>query len=187
MLAPGMTDYRKRLQYQVYDITEDIKDGNEIIFRLGDGWYRGCVAAYSAEYVFGMRTALLAQIEVTYADGSREVIGTDETFQWCNDGPVRFADLKDGEDYDARRQPGFGGRAVLLKEKDPVIPTASDNVPVRKKERFIPKLLVAEDGTSVLDFGQNIAGMLHFFIQGNPVRGSGSSAARCLEKTERWI
>ncbi len=166
VLAPGMTDYRKRLQYQVYDITENIKDGNEIIFRLGDGWYRGCVAAYSAEYVFGMRTALLAQIEVTYADGSREVIGTDETFQWCNDGPVRFADLKDGEDYDARRQPGFGGRAVLLKEKDPVIPTASDNVPVRKKERFIPKLLVAEDGTSVLDFGQNIAGMLHFFIQG---------------------
>lgn len=166
VLAPGMTDYRKRLQYQVYDITEDIKDGNEIIFRLGDGWYRGCVAAYSAEYVFGMRTALLAQIEVTYADGSREVIGTDETFQWCNDGPVRFADLKDGEDYDARRQPGFGGRAVLLKEKNPVIPTASDNVPVRKKERFIPKLLVAEDGTSVLDFGQNIAGMLHFSIQG---------------------
>lgn len=48
VLAPGMTDYRKRLQYQVYDITEDMKDGNEIIFRLGDGWYRGCVAAYSA-------------------------------------------------------------------------------------------------------------------------------------------
>ncbi len=166
VLAPGITDYRKRLQYQVYDITEDMKDGNEIIFRLGDGWYRGCVAAYSAEYVFGMRTALLAQIEVTYADGRREVIGTDETFQWCNDGPVRFADLKDGEDYDARRQPGFGGRAVLLKEKNPVIPTAADNVPVRKKERFIPKLLVAEDGTGVLNFGQNIAGMLHFSIQG---------------------
>lgn len=166
VLAPGMTDYRKRLQYQVYDITEDIKWENEIRFRLGDGWYRGCVAAYSAEYVFGMRTALLAQIEVTYEDGGREVIGTDETYQWCNDGPVRFADLKDGEDYDARRNPGFGKRAVLLKEKKVVPPTASDNVPVRKKERFAPKILTAEDGTKVLDFGQNLAGMLHVTIRG---------------------
>ncbi len=170
VLAPGVTDYRKRLQYQVYDITEDIRENNEIIFRLGDGWYRGCVAAYSAEYVFGMRTALLAQIELVYADGSRAVTGTDESFSWCCDGPVRFADLKDGEAYDARMKPGFGGKARLLKEKEKnaVIPAASDNVPVRKKERFTPELLIAEDGTQVLDFGQNIAGMLHFHIQGKP-------------------
>ena len=169
ILAPGVTDYRKRLQYQVYDITDDIRQcagENTVIFRLGDGWYRGCVAAYSAEYVFGLHTALLAQIEVTYEDGSREVISTDESFQWCSDGPVRFADLKDGEIYDACRTPGFGGRAVLLREKNPVTPTASDNVPVRMKERFTPKLLIAEDGTYVLDFGQNIAGMLKFSIQG---------------------
>ena len=180
VLAPGVTDYRKRLQYQVYDITEDIKQGgkavsigktgtdsaNVITFRLGDGWYRGCVAAYSAEYVFGLRTALLAQIEVTYKDGSRDVIGTDESFQWSNDGPVRFADLKDGEIYDAGKTPGYGGKAVLLKEKNPIVPAASDNVPVRRKERFTPKLLIAGDGTKVLDFGQNIAGMLRFSIQG---------------------
>ena len=179
VLAPGVTDYRKRLQYQVYDITADIKQGckagrtgkadddvNVITFRLGDGWYRGCVAAYSAEYVFGLRTALLAQIEVTYKDGSRDVIGTDESFQWSNDGPVRFADLKDGEIYDAGKAPGYGGKAVLLKEKNPIVPAASDNVPVRRKERFTPKLLIAGDGTKVLDFGQNIAGMLKFSIQG---------------------
>lgn len=180
VLAPGVTDYRKRLQYQVYDITEDIKCGgkarhiektednsaNVITFRLGDGWYRGCVAAYSAEYVFGLRTALLAQIEVTYKDGSRDVIGTDESFQWSNDGPIRFADLKDGEIYDAGKTPGYGGKAVLLKEKNPIVPAVSDNVPVRRKERFTPKLLIAGDGTKVLDFGQNIAGMLKFSIQG---------------------
>lgn len=180
VLAPGVTDYRKRLQYQVYDITEDIKCGgkaghvekaednsaNVITFRLGDGWYRGCVAAYSAEYVFGMRTALMAQIEITYKDGSRDVIGTDESFQWSNDGPIRFADLKDGEIYDAGKTPGYGGKAVLLKEKNPIVPVASDNVPVRRKERFTPKLLIVGDGTKVLDFGQNIAGMIKFSIQG---------------------
>ena len=179
VLAPGVTDYRKRLQYQVYDITADIKHGckagrtgkadndvNVVTFRLGDGWYRGCVAAYSAEYVFGLRTALLAQIEVTYKDGSRDVTGTDESFQWCNDGPVRFADLKDGEIYDAGKTPGYGGKAVLLKEKAPIVPAASDNVPVRRKERFTPKLLISGDGTKVLDFGQNIAGMLKFSMQG---------------------
>ena len=181
VLAPGVTDYRKRLQYQVYDITEDIKQSgkpagagnadtdpvNVITFRLGDGWYRGCVAAYSAEYVFGLRTALLAQLEVTYKDGSRDVIGTDASFQWSSDGPVRFADLKDGEIYDAGKTPGYGGKAVLLKERDSVVPTASNNVPVRRKERFTPKLLIAGDGTKVLDFRQNIAGMLKFSIQGS--------------------
>ena len=69
-------------------------------------------------------------------------------------------DLKDGEIYDAGKTPGYGGKAVLLKEKNPIVPAVSDNVPVRRKERFTPKLLIAGDGTKVLDFGQNIAGVV---------------------------
>ena len=182
VLAPGVTDYRKRLQYQVYDITEDIKQSgkpagagnadtdpvNVITFRLGDGWYRGCVAAYSAEYVFGLRTALLAQLEVTYKDGSRDVIGNGCVFsvEQRRSGP--FCRSERRARYMTREKtPGYGGKAVLLKERDSVVPTASNNVPVRRKERFTPKLLIAGDGTKVLDFRQNIAGMLKFSIQGS--------------------
>lgn len=170
ILAPGMTDYRKRIQYQVYDVTALLRGENSLELRLADGWFRGSVAAYGVVNVFGTQTAVMAQLEIIFSDGSQAVIGSDESFAWSNDGPVRFADLKDGERYNAQKKPSYSGRASVLGngKSVKVIPTASNNVPVREKERFKPKLLVAKDGTRVLDFGQNIAGYLEFDVQGEP-------------------
>lgn len=54
VLMPGHTDYRKRIQYQVYDVTEQLKDGeNTISFELADGWYRGSVGAWGMQYYYG--------------------------------------------------------------------------------------------------------------------------------------
>ena len=162
ILAPGMTDYRKRIQYQTYDVTDMLSTDNTLELRLADGWYRGSCAAYGVTGVYGTRTSVIAQLEITLEDGTVRTIGTDGTWDWCNDGPIRFADLKDGERYDAARSPGYAGTARTV--QGGVRLTASDNVPVREKERFRAKLLNGK----VLDFGQNIAGYLEFTVRGKP-------------------
>ncbi len=161
LLAPGMTDYRKRIQYQTYDVTAYLQQNNTVELRLADGWYRGSVAAYGVTNVYGTQTSVIAQLEITYENGSRETVCTDQTWAWSNDGPIRFADLKDGEVYNALMQPSFSGKAVEVAA--PAAPlVASDNVPVTAHERFTPTLLPG----NVLDFGQNIAGFLAFTVKG---------------------
>ena len=162
ILAPGMTDYRKRIQYQTWDVTRLLQADNTIELRLADVWFRGSVAAYGVTNVFGTQTSVLAQLELTFADGTRQTVCTDGSWDWSNDGPIRFADLKDGEIYDASLQPSYSGKAVAVPAPKDVRIAASDNVPVREHERFTPKMLPNQ----VLDFGQNIAGYLAFTVQG---------------------
>ena len=168
ILAPGMTDYRKRIQYQTYDVTALLDDSNTLELRLADGWFRGSVAAYGVTNVYGMQTSVLAQLEITYEDGQRETICTGPDWDWSNDGPIRFADLKDGEIVDASMRPTYGSKAQVVAPPKNVAICASNNVPVTEHERFTPTLLTAEDGTKVLDFGQNIAGYVEFTVQGEP-------------------
>lgn len=162
ILAPGMTDYRKRIQYQTYDVTNMLSGKNTLELRLADGWYRGSSAAYGVTNVYGTQTSVIAQLEISLEDGTVQTICTDSTWKWSNDGPIRFADLKDGEIYDAARSPTYSGTAKTVKGGVNLV--ASNNVPVREKERFDAKLL----DNKVLDFGQNIAGYLEFSVKGKP-------------------
>ncbi|HHV11557.1 MAG TPA: family 78 glycoside hydrolase catalytic domain [Clostridiales bacterium] len=164
-LAPGCTDYRCRLQYQTYDMTGMLGKGRNCLeIQLADGWYRGSIGCFGFTNVFGRQTKLLAQLELTYIDGTREIIGSDESFRWSNDGPMRFADLKDGEIYDASYVPSYSGRARLAKEE--ILPSASNNVAVKEHETFTAELITTPSGKKVLDFGQNIAGFIAFKIKG---------------------
>jgi alpha-L-rhamnosidase len=165
VLAPGHTDYSKRIQYQTYDITQFIRVGsNELTIELADGWYRGSVGAWSRTYRYGLRTKMLCQIELDYADGSTEIIPSDRYFVWSNDGPIRFADLKDGEMLDANATPTYGGHARLARCK--VVPSASNNVFVTENEIFTPVIVKSGNGKTLLDFGQNIAGFIAFNLTG---------------------
>lgn len=178
VLAPGCTDYRKRLQYQTYDVTELLnkdtvneQDGTQkehrsqiLELELADGWFRGSLGCYGATNVYGRRTALICQLEILYADGEKDVILSDRSFGWSNDGPVRFQDLKDGEVYDAGRMPQYGGHAAEVQEDRTLV--ASNQAAVKEKEHFTAKLIVTPKGDRVLDFGQNIAGFVSFRIQG---------------------
>jgi len=166
ILAPGCTDYRKRLQYQTYDVTKLLAESNTIEVMLADGWYRGSIGCFGKTNVFGRKTKLMCQLEITYADGSNETVISDDSWDWCNDGPIRFADLKDGENYNANMAPGFGGKAIVVSEK--MLPVASDNVFPKEQEVFTAKLLTTPSGRKVLDFGQNIAGYVAFRIHGKP-------------------
>jgi alpha-L-rhamnosidase len=164
VLAPGTTDYRKRLQYQVYDATELIQKENTLEIQLGDGWYRGSLGAFGQTNVYGRQTKLCCQLELTYTDGARETIVSDESFRWSNDGPVRFNDLQDGEIYVAGKIPSYSGQARVTEEQRNLV--GANNVPLTEHETFTPALITTPSGKKVLDFGQNIAGFVSFTIQG---------------------
>jgi alpha-L-rhamnosidase len=158
-MAPGHTDYRKRVQYQTCDVTKMLKAGShEMTVQLADGWYRGSCGAWGLLNQYGTQTKLLAQLEISYEDGTSERIVTDGSWEWSDDGPILFADNKDGEIVDATRTPSYQGHVRLSSHE--VTPSASNNVPVTMHERFVPKMQVAPNGRLLFDLGQNIAGWI---------------------------
>lgn len=161
-LAPGITNYNQRVQYQTYDITALINENNTIEAELADGWYRGSCGAWGLKEQYGTQTKFLAQLEITYADGKIQTVITDEKWRWSNDGPIRFADNKDGEIVDADQRPSYSDYAKVT--SCTVTPTASNNVEIKERERFKPEIIKTPSGKTVLDFKQNFAGYLEFSL-----------------------
>lgn len=177
VLAPGHTDYRKRIQYQTYDVTNQLNIGdNALEVQLADGWYRGSCGAWGITNQYGTQTKLLAQLEITFTDGTTQTIISDNSWRWCNDGAISFADNKDGEIVDANKTPSFRGTAIEVENS--VIPTASNNVFVTEHETFKPEMSVAPSGKILLDFKQNIAGYIEFKVN---AKGGEKITLRCGE------
>lgn len=164
VLAPGHTDYTKRIQLQTYDVTDLLSDGrNDITVELADGWYRGSCGAWGLKNQYGTQTKLLAQLEITDKSGYKSIIGTNKTWTWSNDGEIRFADNKDGEVLEAWRKPSYNSYAK--ETKCDVTPVSSNNVPVTEHEKFsVKRVITTPSGAKVLDFGQNIAGYISFAV-----------------------
>lgn len=164
LLTPGSTDYRRRIQYQTYDVTDLIKSGeNALTAELADGWYRGSNGAKGRRNTYGTETKLLVQLEITDKDGNVAYVCSGADWDWSNDGPISFADLKDGEIVDARRTPSYSGKAALTK-CDAAL-TASDNVSVKEMERFSPvERITTQSGKTVLRFPQNLSGYVSFRV-----------------------
>ncbi len=140
LFAPGWTDYRQRAYYQTYDVTPLVQSGqNALGAWVADGWYSGYLGfglltgigtEQIGRYTYGKTPALMAQLEIEYADGSRETFGTDKTWKATTDGPIREADFLMGEAYDARQEmpgwtkPGFNDAqwqtAILASENGSV-------------------------------------------------------------------
>ena len=114
-LAPGWTDYRQRVLYQSYDVTGLVRPGENVLGAiLSDGWYCGFVGfdAKRAGSHYGNAPELLAQLDITLADGSAQRVVTDA--QWTGrSGAIRHADLLMGERQDLRLAlGGWDGPAV---------------------------------------------------------------------------
>jgi alpha-L-rhamnosidase len=114
VFSPGWTVYDERLRYQTFDVTTMLKEGkNAVGAILGDGWFRGRIGFGGGQRnIYGKHLALLAQLEIQYADGSNERIVTDERWRAAN-GPILLSGIYEGETYDARLEhsgwtmPGF--------------------------------------------------------------------------------
>ena len=175
-LAPGWTSYRHRLRFASHDVTELLRaGGNAIGAVVGDGWARGRLGFGGSRNVYTERPALLAQLEMVLEDGSVQVVGTGPEWQ-CSDGPLRGADLYDGETYDARlelggwSQPGYdagGWRPVETLEHDFATLTPAAGPPVRAVQEVAPVSIGrAPSGETLVDFGQNLVGRVRIRLPG---------------------
>ena len=175
-LAPGWTDYAKRVQYQTYDVTDALEQGdNAIGASVGDGWYAGNIASFGPNH-YGDRPHLIARLEVTYADGRTDVVTTDGSWR-VTPGPFLQTDLIHGETYDARKLPagwdtaGFddsgwsaatvddtGATSKLVAQVDP---------PVRVVQELKARTLTQPTpGTWIVDLGQNMVGKVRLKVDG---------------------
>lgn len=164
VFAPGSTDYRRRIRYQTYDVTHLLKSGeNTLTVQLADGWYRGSNGAKGRTNTYGKQTKLLAQLEWTDKSGAAHTVASDGSWRWSCDGPIRFADLKDGEIVDARLTPSYGGKAAVVRYRAAL--SASDHQPVTEHERFSPcAVTVTPKGRTLLEFPQNLSGYVSFSV-----------------------
>lgn len=155
VLAPGADDYRVRLQYQTYDVTDLLEPGeNEITVTLGDGWYRGNNGVDGLYNYYGSDLALLCQLE---ADGN-VILCSDGSWEASQSGPIRLNDMEKGETYDARMETVTDWHGVTVKDYGLDVLCCSESVPILEQERFPGRLLTTPNGETVIDFGQNLAG-----------------------------
>lgn len=161
-LAPGITNYKKRIQYQTYDVTKLLEEKNTVTAELADGWYRGSCGAWGLRNQYGTKTKIFAQLEIVYEDGMVQTIVTDENWQWSNDGAITFADNKDGEILDVSKKPTYSQKAKITNHK--VIPVCSNNSPIAECETFKGEMTVTPTGKKLIDFKQNMAGYVSFAI-----------------------
>lgn len=175
VFLPGRTSYDHRIQYQEYDVTASLETGENVIAaELGNGWCKKCHGLY-------------ARLTLTDAGGKEQVLTADDSWEVCCDGPLRFNDMKLGEYYDARRElPGWNQpeqneperkgkrtdradwnwrRAELMEYGGELI--AAEGERILEQETFSPcRIIRTPDGSTVLDFGQNIAGYMEFTVTG---------------------
>lgn len=182
VMAPGWTDYHQRVEYQVHDVTDHVRDGDNVIGAiLGEGWYSGRVGHNQrrAGNHYGGRPALLCELHLHHDDGRVDVIASDDTWQ-TRQGPICYSDFLMGECYDARLElDGWcepnaapeNWQPVEAFVPDPKAPelNAARIQPVRElvelKTHFLHR---SASGAAIFDLGQNIAGYVRLEVAAKP-------------------
>jgi len=178
LLTPGWTDYNKHIQYQVYDVTELIQSGaNACGALIGDGWSVGHIA-WVGRQRYTDRPRLLAQIVLTYADGSQDIIASDKSWKIIQ-SPILESDMLMGESYDARREltdwcnPGYDDSSWWSAEvfADHGAELVATNGPAVKRQEELRPLKIHEipdfvNQRWIFDLGQNMVGWIRLRVRG---------------------
>ncbi len=179
---PLWSDYDKTIYYSAYDVTEQLKKKNAIGVLLGNGFFNQQGGRYVKMQVsFGPPTLLL-RMDITYTDGTREVVCSDESWKYAN-SPLTFNDMYGGEDYDAQlEQPGWDTPKFDDAEWQPVVvqtppegqlkPQTTD--PVKIMETYAPQSVALKrsviqekvNNVLVFDMGQNLSGFPRVTVKG---------------------
>lgn len=183
VFAPGWTDYNKRIQYQVYDVTSLLREGeNTLGAILGDGWAVGFVGLGNRQ-LYTNKPKLLAQLEVILSDGSTVTITSDKT--WKHQfGPILESDMFMGEAYDARLElsnwntPGYDDKSWLKVEQaeTPTAALVATNGPTVKRIEEIKPISEPTDKSDfirrrfIFDMGQNMVGWVR--LKGSAPKGT---------------
>lgn len=176
-LAPGWTDYRQRVQTQAYDVTTLLQPGANMLGAIvGPGWFSGRAGLFHAKAFYGASPALVAQLEIVYADGSTQIVASDTS--WTrHDGPILAADIMDGESYDARlavdgwcisgaseASAREGWKAVTTRDESRVLHAQSDQPVCALKELPAKSVHEVEPGRWIFDLGQNMVGVVRLRV-----------------------
>jgi alpha-L-rhamnosidase len=177
LLTPEPSQYAKRVLYRVYDVTSMLESGGNVLgMTVGDGWY----ASSEGRFAFAPppRRAL-AQLELVFVDGSRQVIGTGPGWRAAQ-SPLQYSEIKIGEIYDARlEQPGWdsAGFDDVHWETAEIAGTPSCRLvaqitpPIRALQVLRPSTISQPNpGIYVVDFGLQFTGGYRLRVKG--ARGS---------------
>lgn len=157
--APGWTSYHNRLQYQTYDVTGMLKSTNTVEMTVAPGWFKGILGFVDAQNHYGNTLAAIANIRLVYENGVVEMIGTDDSWR-ATTGETRYSEIYMGEVIDRTADPQPIGNVRLFDYPKSVL-TAQENEPVRIVERRKPvEKILTPKGELVLDFGQNMTGLV---------------------------
>lgn len=178
---PGWTDYNKRVQIDTFDVTALLKQGGNVIGALlGDGWYCGFVGFRNKRNLYGDRPRLLAQLEVTDADGKVTVINSDDTWNW-SPSEIVSSDILMGETVDARKKvddwasndaPAGDWKKVAVADKPKAKIVCPKGPPCRVTDQIKPIADPALDPTDaqkkrwIFDMGQNMVGVVRLKVKG---------------------
>lgn len=177
VLSPAGSHYEKRVYYVTYDVTDALTSGtNAIGIWLGNGrYYAPRIDAPTLTLTYGFPKALL-QLEITYEDGSRQIITTDESWKLTDRGPIIANNEYDGEEYDARREmPGWNcagfddssWQAAQKVEAPKGTLRAQTIEPIRVTGTVKPTAIKeVQPGTFVCDMGQNLVGWCRLRVKG---------------------
>ena len=191
-LTPGWTSYQKRLQYQTYDVTSLMSQGNNAVgVMVGSGWYRGILAWKDSRNHYGKDISLLLQLNINYEDGTSETVISDDSWK-SSTGAITYSEIYNGETQDARKEPSGWATATFNDSKWSGVQTrnyskenivTTENEPVRKQETFKPlKMLISPQGDRIIDFGQNLVGWVIVKAKGNAGDTIVLSHAEVLDK-----
>lgn len=167
VLMPGYHSYDLTNEYQTIDVTGQLKglEGKKatLAVLLGNGWYKGrFVFDGGYENIYGDRQKLIAELHITYEDGSNEVIATDEGWS-CRNSDILNNSIYDGEvqDYTAAGQ----GMSYTTETAGELLAERT-SMPIQETEYIFPKKIIhTPAGETVLDFGEMITGWVSFYCR----------------------
>ncbi len=182
-MTPGWTEYKSRLLYQSYDVTDMITGDNTLEVSLGRGWYCSRLGFLPGEGgKYGQYPALICSLDIVYFDGKCETVISDTSWQTAR-SEVLFSEIYDGEIADGRVIPEFKDSAKLF-EYDKALLVPNDGEPVKETERVaVRELIVTPRGEVVLDFGQNLTGYVEFVLES--MTGGEEIHLECAEILDR--
>ena len=172
-LNPGWTDFRHRIMYNTYDVTQMLRQGNNALgIELGHGWFCddfGWAGAMWGDQ-YGYKPSALAMIKVEYTDGTNETFVTDNTWKVYNGGPLYVNNLYHGVIYDAQREvdgwkePGFNDAAWEKVAILPPPPASTEiqgyvGLEIKNNITLTAKKMTRIGNRFIYDMGQNFAGV----------------------------
>ena len=182
ILAPGWTEYPKRLQVQTYDITDLLSEENTLEITVANGWYRRTNAPWTGthnpdEFLPAM---LIAALRLIREDGSEETVLTDGTWEVSRSN-VTLSGIFIGEDVDMTLEPAFEPAKVCDWPKTALVPQAGPEV--REQETVYPRSSFRTPrGEWVIDFGQNLTGYMAFETDAHAGERLSVSTAEVLDR-----